>query len=77
MSNAPGSIKSWLKKAGDPLKAGDGVAEIETDKAVVTFETLDDGFLAKVLVPGGSTDVPVGRPVAITVEDEKDVAAFG
>ena len=71
-----GNIKAWLKKAGDELKAGDGIAEIETDKAVVTFETVDDGYLARVLVPGGSNDVPVGRPVAITVEDKADIAAF-
>jgi pyruvate dehydrogenase E2 component (dihydrolipoamide acetyltransferase) len=65
-----------LVLAGDELKAGDGLAEIETDKAVVTFEQVDDGYLARVFVPDGSQDVAVGRPVALTVEEKEDIAAF-
>lgn len=71
-----GNIKSWLKKAGDELKGGDAIAEIETDKAVVTYDTVDDGFLAKVLIPAGTNDVAVGRPICITVESKEDIAAF-
>jgi pyruvate/2-oxoglutarate dehydrogenase complex dihydrolipoamide acyltransferase (E2) component len=61
---------------GDELKAGDGLAEIETDKAVVTFEQVEDGFLARILVPDATQDIAVGRPVAITVEERDDIAAF-
>lgn len=49
---------------------------IETDKATIDFEAQDDAFLAKILVPAGTSDIPCGTPLAITVEDESDVAAF-
>ena len=71
-----GNLKSWLKKVGDELKAGDSIAEIETDKATVGYETVDDGFLARVFVPGDSNDIPVGVAIALTVENKEDIAAF-
>ncbi len=56
-----GTIISWEKKEGDKLNEGDLLAEIETDKASMGFETPEEGFLAKVLVPAGSKDVPIGK----------------
>ncbi|KAL0401699.1 UNVERIFIED_CONTAM: pyruvate dehydrogenase complex, mitochondrial [Sesamum latifolium] len=56
------------------IEVGDVICEIETDKATLEFECLEEGFLAKILVPEGSKDVPVGQPIAITVEDPDDIA---
>lgn len=64
-----GNIAKWRKKEGDKIEVGDVLCEIETDKATLEFESLEEGFLAKILVPDGSKDVPVGQPIAITVED--------
>uniref|UniRef100_A0A1B6CB53 Acetyltransferase component of pyruvate dehydrogenase complex n=1 Tax=Clastoptera arizonana TaxID=38151 RepID=A0A1B6CB53_9HEMI len=71
-----GSIVSWAKKEGDKLNEGDLLAEIETDKATMGFETPEEGYLAKIIVPAGSKDVPIGKLVCIIVENESDVAAF-
>ncbi|KAL9419191.1 hypothetical protein AB3S75_037030 [Citrus x aurantiifolia] len=68
-----GNIAKWRKKEGDKIEIGDILCEIETDKATVEFESLEEGFLAKILVPEGSRDVPVGQPIAITVEDADDI----
>lgn len=68
-----GNIAKWKKKEGDKIEAGDILCEIETDKATVEFESLEEGFLAKILIPEGSKDVPVGQPIAITVEDADDI----
>ncbi|BAT94571.1 Dihydrolipoyllysine-residue acetyltransferase component 1 of pyruvate dehydrogenase [Vigna angularis] len=68
-----GNIAKWRKKEGEKIEVGDVLCEIETDKATLEFESLEEGFLAKILVPEGSKDVPVGQPIAITVEDEKDI----
>lgn len=70
------TIARWLKKEGESLKAGDALAEVETDKATVTFDMTDDAVLARILRAEGSADVPVGSIIAITVEDAADVAAF-
>ena len=56
-----GTIKQWTKKVGDKLIPGDIVADVETDKATVGFEMQEDGYLAKILVPDGSKEVPVGQ----------------
>lgn len=56
-----GTIISWEKKEGDKLNEGDLLAEIETDKATMGFETPEEGYLAKILVPAGSKDVPIGQ----------------
>jgi hypothetical protein len=61
---------------GDELAVGDRLAEIETDKATVDFEMADDGVLAKILLPEGATDIPVGTPMCVMVTDTADVAAF-
>lgn len=71
-----GTIISWEKKEGDKLNEGDLLAEIETDKATMGFETPEEGYLAKILVSAGSKDVPLGKLLCIIVSEEADVAAF-
>lgn len=71
-----GNLASWSKKEGDQLSVGEVIAEVETDKAQMDFEFQDDGYLAKILVPEGTKDIPVNKPIAVYVEDEADVAAF-
>lgn len=71
-----GGIAGWSKLVGDELSPGEAIAEIETDKASMDFEFQEDGFLAKILVEEGAKDVPVGKPIAVYVEDKADVAAF-
>ncbi|SCU88349.1 LADA_0E09604g1_1 [Lachancea dasiensis] len=71
-----GSLAVWSKQVGDQLEPGCVLAEIETDKAQMEFEFQDDGYLAKLLVSEGTKDLPVGKPIAVYVEDEGDVAAF-
>ena len=56
-----GTIKEWLKNVGDELNEGDVLAQIETDKATMDFETPEEGFLAKILVKEGVKDTPVGQ----------------
>lgn len=71
-----GSIVSWDKKEGDRLNEGDLLAEIETDKATMAFETPEEGFLAKILVPAGTKGVPLGQPLCIIVEDEDEISKY-
>jgi pyruvate dehydrogenase E1 component beta subunit len=66
-----GKIAKWLKKEGDPVKSGDVIAEIETDKATMEFEAIDDGKMGRILVPEGTENVAVNEPIAeILGEDE-------
>ncbi|XP_077260873.1 dihydrolipoamide S-acetyltransferase muc isoform X3 [Temnothorax americanus] len=71
-----GTIISWQKKEGDKLNEGDLLAEIETDKATMGFETPEEGYLAKILVPAGTKNIPIGKLVCIIVQDESNVPAF-
>jgi len=71
-----GTISVWNVKEGEAFSAGDSLAEIETDKASMDFEAQDDGVIAKILMEAGGTDIPVGVPIVVTVEEEEDVAAF-
>ena len=71
-----GGIASWIKKEGDAFSAGESIAGIETDKATVDFELNDDGFIAKILKEEGTTDIPLGEVIAITVENEEDIIHF-
>lgn len=71
-----GNIVSWKKKEGDSIQPGDIYCEVETDKATIEWEAQEEGFLAKILVPEGTKDIAVGRPVAIIVEEESELAAF-
>ena len=61
-----GNLAKWLKKEGEQVKAGDVIAEIETDKATMEYESIDDGVLAKIVVPEGTQDVPM--PYAANLE---------
>jgi pyruvate dehydrogenase E2 component (dihydrolipoamide acetyltransferase) len=75
-----GTLAKWLVKEGDEVKSGDILAEIETDKATMEFEAVDEGKIAKILVPEGTEGVKVGAPIAILAgegEDASDVAAGG
>ena len=71
-----GGIASWKKKEGEFVAAGDILAEIQTDKATMEMESMEEGWVAKVLVPEGAEDIPVGKPVAVLCEEQADVAAF-
>jgi len=70
-----GNLAKWLKKEGDAVKAGDILAEIETDKATMEYEAVDEGVLAKILVPEGTADVPVNQPIAVLAAEGEDVKA--
>ena len=67
-----GNIVKWHKAEGDQISSGDIIAEIETDKAVMEFESADDGILGKILIAEGSVDVKVNQPIAIILESEND-----
>jgi pyruvate dehydrogenase E2 component (dihydrolipoamide acetyltransferase) len=70
-----GNLAKWLKKEGDAIKAGDVIAEIETDKATMEVEAVDEGILAKIIVPEGSQDVPVNQLIAVIAGEGEDVKA--
>ena len=74
-SMTEGSIARWLKKEGDAVKAGELLAEIETDKAVVEFEAEEDGILGKILAPDGAQNVPVGQVIALLVKPGEKASA--
>jgi pyruvate dehydrogenase E2 component (dihydrolipoamide acetyltransferase) len=67
-----GNLARWLKKEGDKVKAGDVIAEIETDKATMEYEAIDDGVLAKIVVPEGTADVPVNQLIAVLATEGED-----
>src|ERR1051325_1213653 len=70
-----GNLAKWLKKEGDAVKAGDILAEIETDKATMEYEAVDEGVLAKIVVPEGTADVPVNQLIAVLAGEGEDVKA--
>ena len=72
-----GNLAKWLKKEGDKVKSGDVIAEIETDKATMEVEAVDEGTIAKILVPEGTQDVPVNDIIAVLAGDGEDVRAAG
>jgi len=67
-----GTLAKWLVKEGDTVENGDVIAEIETDKATMEVESIDDGTVAKIFVAEGSEDVPVGQIIAVLAEDGED-----
>ena len=71
-----GTLSKWLKKEGEEIKSGDLIAEIETDKATMEIEAVDEGVLGKILVEEGTEDVPVNRPIAILAEEGDDMSAI-
>ena len=70
-----GNLAKWLKKEGDKVKSGDVIAEIETDKATMEVEAVDEGTIAKILVPEGTQDVPVNDVIAVLAGEGEDVKA--
>jgi pyruvate dehydrogenase E1 component beta subunit len=71
-----GNLSKWLKKEGDAVKSGDVIAEIETDKATMEVEAVDEGTLGKILVPEGTNDVAVNTPIAMILAEGEDAAAL-
>ncbi len=70
-----GNLAKWLKKEGEAVKTGDVIAEIETDKATMEYEAVDDGVLAKIVVPEGTNDVPVNQLIAVLAQEGEDPKA--
>jgi pyruvate dehydrogenase E2 component (dihydrolipoamide acetyltransferase) len=70
-----GNLAKWLKKEGDTIKSGDVIAEIETDKATMEVEAVDEGTLAKIVVPEGTADVPVNQLIAVIAGEGEDIKA--
>src|SRR5579864_4071480 len=67
-----GNLSKWLKKEGDTVKSGDVIAEIETDKATMEVEAVDEGTLGKILIPEGTADVAVNTPIAVILGEGED-----
>jgi pyruvate dehydrogenase E2 component (dihydrolipoamide acetyltransferase) len=70
-----GNLAKWLKKEGEAVKTGDVIAEIETDKATMEYEAVDDGVIAKIVVPEGTQDVPVNQLIAVLAQEGEDPKA--
>ena len=71
-----GNLAKWIKSEGDKVKAGDVIAEIETDKATMEVEAVDEGTLGKILVPEGTADVAVNTPIAVILSEGEDASAI-
>ena len=71
-----GNLTKWLKKEGDEVHSGDVLAEIETDKATMEFEAVDDGRVGKILVPEGAQGVKVNQPIAVLLGEDEDASAL-
>src|SRR3954465_4478587 len=70
-----GTLAKWLVKEGDKVASGDLLAEIETDKATMEFEAVDEGTIAKIVVPEGPAEVKVGAVIAIMAVEGEDAAS--
>ncbi|MFY9623919.1 MAG: pyruvate dehydrogenase complex E1 component subunit beta, partial [Rhodoplanes sp.] len=71
-----GNLIKWVKNEGDKVQAGDVIAEIETDKATMEVEAVDEGTIGKILVPAGTNDVAVNTPIAVILADGEDASAM-
>src|SRR5262249_49510770 len=71
-----GNLTKWLKKEGDEVHSGDVLAEIETDKATMEFEAVDDGRVGKILVPEGAQGIKVNQPIAVLLGEGEDASAL-
>ncbi len=71
-----GNLAKWLKHEGDEVHSGDVLAEIETDKATMEVEAVDDGRVGKILVPEGTQGVKVNQPIALLLGEGEDAAAL-
>ena len=69
-----GNLAKWLKNEGDKIKSGDILAEIETDKATMEVEAVDEGVLAKIVVPAGTADVAVNAVIALIAGEGEDLS---
>ncbi len=72
-----GTLAKWMVKEGETVSSGDIIAEIETDKATMEFEAVDEGVIGKLLVPEGTTDVKVNTPIALLLEDGESAEDLG
>ena len=70
-----GKIAKWVKTEGDTVESGDVLCEIETDKATMEVEAVDEGVLGKILVPEGTDNVAVNDPIAVLLEEGEDASA--
>src|SRR5271165_2017125 len=70
-----GKLARWVKQVGEEIRAGDVIAEIETDKATMEVEAVDEGKLAQILVPEGTEGVPVNTPIAVLAANGEDISA--
>src|SRR5262245_19481392 len=70
-----GNIARWIKSEGEAVRAGDVLAEIETDKATMEVEAIDEGVLAKIVIPEGTDHVAVNTPIAVIAENGEDIGA--
>src|SRR3954447_15208465 len=71
-----GNLARWLKKEGDEVHAGDVIAEIETDKATMEYEAVDEGRIGRIIVPEGAQGIKVNAPIAVLLEEGEDEAAL-
>src|SRR5437879_5025313 len=71
-----GKIARWVKNVGELVHAGDVLAEIETDKATMEVEAVDEGVLAKIVIPEGTDHVPINTPIAVIAETGEEVAGY-
>src|ERR1700752_4917171 len=71
-----GKLSKWLVKEGDNVKSGDVIAEIETDKATMEVEAVDEGRIGKILVPAGTEGVKVNQVIALLLEEGEDASAL-
>jgi pyruvate dehydrogenase E2 component (dihydrolipoamide acetyltransferase) len=71
-----GNLTQWLKNEGDEISAGDVIAEIETDKATMEVEAVEEGVMGRILVPGGTEGVQVNQPIALLLEEGEDAGAL-
>src|SRR5437764_10851085 len=69
-----GNLTRWLKKEGDEVHSGDVIAEIETDKATMEYEAVDEGRIGKIIVPEGAQGIKVSQPIALLLEEGEDPA---
>ena len=71
-----GNLTRWLKKEGDEVHSGDVIAEIETDKATMEYEAVDEGRIGKIIVPEGAQGIKVNQPIALLLEEGEDAGAL-
>src|ERR1700756_2980824 len=71
-----GNLAKWLKKEGDEVHSGDVLAEIETDKATMEVEAVDDGTIGKILVPEGAQGIKVNAPIALLLGEGEEASAL-